>query len=796
MRLILAALLGFVCLSHPVAAQIPAFPGAEGFGAVSVGGRGGDVYHVTSLADTNTLGTLRHAISSSPASGRIVVFDISGNIKLNSDLNINKQKITIAGQTAPGQGITIHGDSVWLEGTDQVMRYMRSRLTSLGGTQDSMSINGGNRVIMDHVSSSWSSDEVTSMTNNASNNTIQWSFITEALNVANHSRSSLFRPGANVPAASAPQEFNLSVHHSLYAHSSDRNPVFATYNGKTLNADFRNNVVFDWRNQASHTGSSDSFVNLNFVGNYYVAGLTTRADLVASPKIYSADGPGTVMYHNDNKVDSTRADGLHNGIHLASSVGGGFVNAATPFAFPTVTTESSDDAYDSVLKYSGSFWWYRDPVDDRIVTDVHEISDPDPAVRAQSGTMLITEADAGGLPVLPIETRAANWDTDLDGMPDHWESEHGLNPSVGGSAQYNGDFDGDGYTNIEEYINDAGAFPAVQPIVFNGATNTRYAQITNWDIKWQPSKFDTAIVNSGTVVVDAVGQHAGNLVLGESAADSPTFNITGGWLKVEDAPEGLSDGVTKIGNDNASAAVLNLSGGKLTTKTLLKGDAGTFNFTGGILAAETVGFDLVNNGGVISPGNSPGLTHVLGDLTMNSGSILLEIAGSTESLYDQLLVDGTLTAGGALDIALLGYSPVEGDSFDLLDFGSLTGSFNVMLPGLDAGLVWDVSAFGTDGVLSVIAEIVEDADFDGDGDVDGRDFLIWQRGFGLTEQEDNSLGDANGDGDINEADLVIWQTQYVVPGELTTQTVVPEPGSLVILAGIMAACTFRRMPAR
>jgi hypothetical protein len=703
MRLILAALLGIVFLSPHSIAQIPAFPGAEGFGAISVGGRGGDVYHVTSLADTNTLGTLRHAISSSPASGRIVVFDISGNIKLNSDLNINKQKITIAGQTAPGQGIILHGDSVWLEGTDQVMRYMRSRLTSLGGTQDSMSINGGNRVIMDHVSSSWSSDEVTSMTNNASNNTIQWSFITEALNVANHSRSSLFRPGANVPVASAPQEFNLSVHHSLYAHSSDRNPVFATYNGKTLNADFRNNVVFDWRNQASHTGSSDSFVNLNFVGNYYVAGLTTRADLVASPKIYSADGPGTVMYHNDNKVDSTRADGLHNGIHLASSVGGGFVNAATPFAFPAVTTESSDDAYDSVLKYSGSFWWNRDPVDDRIVTDVHEISDPDPLVRAQSGTMLITEADAGGLPVLPIETRAANWDTDLDGMPDHWEAEHGLNPSVGGSAQYNGDLDGDGYTNIEEYINDVGAFPAVQPIVFNGATNTRYAQITNWDIKWQPSKFDTAIVNSGTVVVDAVGQHAGNLVLGENAADSPTFNITTGWLKVEDASEGLSDGVTKIGNDNASTAALNLSGGKLTTKTLLKGDAGTFNFTGGTLSAETVGFSFENNGGVISPGNSPGVTHVLGDLTMNSGSILLEIAGSTESLYDQLLVDGTLTAGGTLDVALLGYNPIEGDSFDLLDFGSLTGSFDVLLPVLDAGLVWDVSSFGTDGVLNVIA---------------------------------------------------------------------------------------------
>lgn len=772
-RLVVFCLASTVYLAATVNAQIPAFPGAEGFGAVSVGGRGGDVYHVTSLLDANTQGTLRHAISSAPAAGRIVVFDVSGNIKLNSDLRINKSKITIAGQTAPGQGITLHGDSVWLEADDLVVRYIRSRLTSTGGTQDSLSIQNGNRVIMDHTSASWSSDEVTSMTRNSSNNTIQWAFITEALNSANHSRSSLFRPGAD----SAPQQYNLTVHHSLYAHSSDRNPVFATYDAKTLNADFRNNVVFDWRNQASHTGESDSYVNLNFVGNYYVAGLTTRADLVANPKIYSADGPRTVMYHSDNKVDSTRDDGLHNGIYLASSVGGGFTNAATPFAYPAVTTQSSDDAYDSVLKYGGSFWWNRDPVDNRIVTDVHEISDPDPLVRAQSGTMLVTEADVGGLPLLPIETRAANWDTDQDGMPDHWEIEHGLDPHVGGSAQYNGDFDGDGYTNIEEYINDVGGFPAVQPIVFSGTTNSRYAQITNWDINWQPSRFDTAVINSGTVEVDAVGQHAGNLVLGMNAGDSPTLNITAGWIKVEDADHGLSDGITVIGNDPASTATLNLTGGQLTTKVLLKGAGGSFNFTGGVLSAETIGFSFENNGGTISPGNSPGVTHVMGDLTQTSGSILLEIAGNTAALYDQLQVDGTLTAGGSLDIVLLGYNPVAGDSFDLLDFGSLTGSFDVMLPGLDAGLAWDVSAFGTTGILSVIVGMVESADFDGDGDVDGRDFLVWQRG-----------GSPNSG---SAADLALWQAQYGQANELSASVAVPEPGTLLILAMSLLAISVR-----
>jgi hypothetical protein len=787
-----AAWVGWLLAASASWGQIPAFPGAEGFGASSVGGRGGDVYHVTSLADTNTLGTLRHAISSAPTAGRTVVFDISGNIQLTSDLNFNKPNMTIAGQTAPGQGITLHGDSAWVKSNDIVVRHLRSRLTSLGGTQDSFSIDGGNRVVMDHISASWSADEVTSMTNNSTDNTIQYSLIVEALNSQNHSRASLFRPGANVAAGVAPHSFNLSVHHSLYAHTSDRNPVFATYNGKLLNADFRNNVVFDWRNQASHTGSSDSFVNLNFVGNYYVAGLTTRADLVANPKIYSADGPGTNMYHADNKVDATRDDGLHNGIYLASSVGGGFVNAAMPFMYPAVTTESADDAYDSVLQYGGSFWWNRDPVDDRVVTDVHEISNSDPLVRAQAGTMLTTEADAGGLPVLPIETRAADWDTDQDGMPDHWEAQHGLDPNTGGDTQYNGDFDTDGYTNIEEYVNDVGAFPAVQFIAFNGATNSRYAQITNWDIKWQPSRFDTAVINSGTVVVDAVGQHAGNLVLGMNAGDSPTLNITDGWIEVEDASVGMSDGATVIGNDPAAAAVLNLSGGKLTTKSLLRGFAGSFNFTGGTLSAETVGFSLVNNGGVISPGSSPGMTHVMGDLTINSGTLAIEIGGTDPADYDRIGVDGLTTLGGTLAVTLVDptggespFVPVLGDQFAFLaSDGGTDGMFALLdLPDLVEGLDWALTTGGVSTFLSVVEAAPPglSGDFNNDGIVDAVDYTMWRNNFGDADETNISF---NGDGgDVGTADYDVWKAHYgdtLEPGGGGLASV-PEPGAMAIV---------------
>ncbi len=767
MRILWQMCLWSAIVCPPCLAQIPAFPGAEGFGAISVGGRGGDVYHVTSLADTNTLGTLRHAINTAPSGGRTIVFDVSGNIYLNSDLSVNRPKITIAGQTAPGQGITLTGDSVWLESSDLVVRYIRSRLTSTGGTQDSLSIKNGNRVIMDHISASWSADETTSMTENSSNNSIQWSLITEALNSQNHSRASLFRPGSNVPSGSAPHEFNLSVHHSLYAHSSDRNPVFSTYNEKILNADFRNNVVFDWRNQASHTGSSDAYVNLNFVGNFYVAGLTTRADLVANPKIYSADGPRTVMYHNDNLVDSTRDDGLHNGIYLASSVGGGFVNAAIPFNYPTVTTQAAAEAYESVLNYAGAHWWNRDPVDERVTTDVREISDPDPNVRAMSGTMLTTEADAGGLPALPIETRPADWDVDGDGMPGWWELERGLDPFT---KDHNGDFDSDLYTNLEEYINEVGAFPAPADLVFQGSLNNRFARSENWSNNWQPAQFDTAIIPSGIAIVDAVGQLVGTIQVAPQSGQTAALDISGGWLDVADSLE-----IASLGADGA----VNLSGGKLSTKTLLKGTGGTFNFTGGTLSAETVGFDLENNGGTLAPGDSPGLTMISGNYTQNSGSLAIEIGGTDPGVtFDRVEVAGFADLMGTLDVTLVnGFTPTLGDNFGFLfaSSGFNTDFSSIDLPDIShLGLDWQLNPGGSTLFLEVVAGGLP-GDFDNDGDVDGRDFLLWQRNPTI-----GALAD--------------WQANYDTGNLQANSFAVPEPttGVTAIIVSALIAIACRR----
>jgi hypothetical protein len=734
-----------IAIAVEAAAQAPAFPGAEGYGAVSVGGRGGDVYRVTSLQDTNTQGTLRHAVGTAPAAGRTVVFDVSGNIHLTSSISVRRPKITIAGQTAPGQGITLSGGTLWLENDDLIVRHIRTRLgaTPANG-QDAISILDGDRVIVDHSSASWSTDEVMSVTRNSSNNTIQWSLITEPLNSQNHSRSSLFRPGDNVPATT-PTAFNLSVHHNLYAHGADRNPVMSTYNGHTLNIDFRNNVVFDWKNQASHSGDVGQFVNLNLISNYYVVGLTTRADIVANPKVFGSGSFDTVIYHNsDNLVDATRTDGLHNGVYLPSAIGGDRTQRATPFNFAAVTTESANDAYNSVLAHAGAFWWNRDPVDDRVVTDVHEISDPDPAVRANSGMMLTTEAQAGGLPVLPIETRAAGWDTDNDGMPGLWELKHGLNANVG---NHNADFDADGYTDLEEYLNELGAFPSPAVLNFDAGVSNRFARAENWSANWQPSRFDTAAIANGSVVVDAVGQHAGVLQVAPDSGQTASLGISGGWLEVHDT--------LAIATAGSSGAV-NLSGGALRVGTISKGASGSFNFTGGVLSADAVQFSLTNNGGVLSPGETIGTTSIVGDFTINDGALAIDLA--TPTVADSLDISGVFTLGGDLNVSLLdGFDPASG-SWVIANANSFSGAFDSVTPG------FAVTQQGNDLVLSVAAALP--GDYNSDSVVDAADYTVWRDGG----SPDNTVEGYN-----------VWVANYGASVSASSSAV-PEPSAITLAA--------------
>jgi hypothetical protein len=733
------------------AEAIPTFPGADGAGANATGGRGGIVYHVTRLdgevnGNRNVAGTFGYGINDAnfpkDADGnvqpRTIVFDVGGTIWLgrvgenegwdNQDpisagTTSNKSSnITIAGQTAPG-GITIMGGTLKVNGHNIVVRNLTiapgygMRGVGADGIPDSYVFDAMNihahDVMVDHLSTFFATDETISMDEFANNVTVEYSNISQGQNYpqadaenagvyTGHALGSLIQPGTGAA---------ISVHHNLYAQQKGRLPRVGSEVGTGAYNDFRNNVFYNWLSTGG-TGASGQPSFNNFINNFWLAGPggdnptgagTTIGTTAGGTQIFNGSSvASTRVYQSGNLKDINKDGDANDGVATTANA-----SSSSSFDFRTVTvqatpytqvpyfgvTDTATSAHNRVLNYVGADWWTRDgvinTVDERIINEVRTgtgkiiawADNPNDPNDGQEWFSLLAKRPVAG--VAPYN-RPANFDTDGDGMPDAWEAEHGLNPSV---ADNNGDFDSDGYTNLEEYLNETAEWPAPQPIVFNGTANNRFAQITNWDIKWQPSKYDEAQINSGTAVVDAVGQHAGIIRIGAHVGDNGTLNVTAGWLHVETA--------TIIGGDDGATAALNLSGGELSTPILTKGVGGLFNFTGGILHADVVAFDLENDGGIIATGHSPGLTHIIGSLLLAAGALEIEIGGPADGQYDRLLVDGVAHLGGTLDVNLVDlgagiYSPQLGDKFTFLaSQGGTDGEFaDLSLPRLGTGLMW------------------------------------------------------------------------------------------------------------
>jgi hypothetical protein len=804
--------IGFIAIAASVAqAQLPFFPGAEGFGGsftgtAPVGGwfSNAEIYRVTTTQDYLGLdgkgapGTLRGAFRENTAN-KIIIFDVGGTFQLTEgSLDIkNVQNYYIAGQTAPSP-VTIYGDTTQITHSNNkqhfntVLRYMTFR-KGTGEGEDAITFSGGGtngiatNMIIDHVSASWSEDEVLSVTNYNTNVTVQYTMMTDSL-TSGHQYGSLMR---------AKTDNQVTFHHNLYANDKSRNPRMGSYDYTTLTLDFVNNVIYNWSDRAGYAGGgSDSGitekVNVNWVGNYGIAGPATPNGN-ASTTIFTKDTGGTNLlelkvYQDLNLIDSNHnatRDGTDTGWGMFKTHTGGALPEAdktlTRFATPPVTTTGAASAYDQVVEYVGNFWWARDVIDQRIIGNVENNTQPAGGIPALAPVPSeLSYVLSGAYPAAPT-THAAGYDLDNDGMQDAWETIHGgnLNPML--------DFDSDGYINLMEFINEKGEFPAPAPIVFNGSANTRYANIMNWKTNdggitagsnWQPSKYDVAVINNGNVVVDAVGQHAGVLQIAPNTGNTATLSVNSGWLKAESE--------VQVGSATGDGTLTIATAGTVFAPVVSVDASGELNGAGDIVG------NVLNNG-LVSPGSSPGTLDVSGNFAQNAGGVLKMEIASTSSV-DQLNIGGALMAGGTLDVDLLSFSPVAGNTFDLFDFASSIGSFSLDLPTLGSGLEWFTDNLLVTGELSVVsASVVDDADFDGDGDVDGRDFLTWQRGFGLTEQQNNSLGDANGDGDVDAADLAIWQTQYGQPTELAaTQAAVPEPASIVLLATLGLAALGRR----
>ena len=371
------------------------------------------------------------------------------------------------------------------------------------------------------------------------NITIQWCLVAESLYNAGHPS------GTHGFGGIWGSNYGTS-HHNLLAHHSSRNPRMASGIGYF---DYRNNVIYNWGYNSCYGGENQqvgdpprNFSTINMVANYYKPGPATEPGQVtyriANPSYRTVKTDYGQWYVTNNVVvnnGTVTADNWKGGIYPQ----GGFsdtnlVKLANPWPAMAIAQQTAEEAYSNVLDHVGASLPKRDPVDARIVDETrngyatyegatYETQHTVPNASLKCG-IIDSTADVGGWPVLMSTTPPI--DTDHDGMPDDWEILHGLDPN--NAADRNGDFDNDGFSNLEEYLNELGAFKAVRDIVWTGSTNNRYARIENWDIPFQPSRLDTAIISNATVFVDAIGQHAGILRLTNNA----TLNITNGWLNV------------------------------------------------------------------------------------------------------------------------------------------------------------------------------------------------------------------------------------------------------------------------
>ncbi len=432
----LITLLSFFIIPISIHAQPFAFPEAEGFGRLTTGGRGGIVIEVTNLNDSGP-GSLRAAIQEREP--RTVVFRVSGTIELRSDLIIKNGNLTLAGQTAPGDGICLKDYSVIISANNVIIRFLRVRLgDEKKNAADAISCIGNRDIMIDHCSFSWGIDEVASFYDNE-NSTVQWCLISESLNHSYHFKGDHGYGGIWGGKGA-------SFHHNLLAHHSSRNPRF---NGSRTHGDaareivdFRNNVIYNWGMNSAYGGEGG---NHNVVANYYKFGPATKIrDRIVEPW----DGKGK-WYVAENYVFGYPAITADN---WSGGVQGDFwksVRIDSSLAVSPVITQAAETAYELVLENVGAVLPKRDAVDARIIEEVTAGTATYGGIYGAGSGIIDSQKDVGGWPEL--KTYDVPKDEDHDGMPDAWELANGLDPK--NPDDRNGHPKGDGYTNLEKYLN-------------------------------------------------------------------------------------------------------------------------------------------------------------------------------------------------------------------------------------------------------------------------------------------------------------------------------------------------------
>lgn len=423
-----------------------AFPGAEGYGRFAAGGRGGQVYEVTTLEDAGP-GSLREAVEASGP--RTAVFRIGGVIALKSKLVVRHPYLTVAGQTAPGDGICLKNYTFGCSDThDVIIRHVRVRVgDETGTTQDGSGARGCDHVIYDHCSISWSIDEGFS-SREAKNLTVQRCLIAEALHLADHKK--YVGTGKGHSFAGSISGNVGSFHHNLLAHCTGRNWSLAgglDRTGQRLagRLDLRDNVVYNWRDRTTDGG----VLELNFVNNFYLPGPATTRFTLLKPDPGDPDR-GMRAYMTGNVIDGKPEFDADNwAAYVGPADGRAKVRSEKPLFEPFVTTHSAREAFESVLADVGATRPKQDAVDRRVLADVRKRTHTYTGSRGKLPGIIDSPADAGGWP--EYRSGGPRADTDHDGIPDDWEKAHGLDPTnrADGAA-----YRADGYTNLERYLNE------------------------------------------------------------------------------------------------------------------------------------------------------------------------------------------------------------------------------------------------------------------------------------------------------------------------------------------------------
>lgn len=522
----------------------PAFPGAEGFGKYVQGGTRLppdltrpvqiQTFFVTNLNDRGA-GSLREAVESSGF--RVVIFKVSGVIELDEPLNITQGNITIAGQTAPGDGICIAGYPLGIQANNVVIRFLRMRLGDANNIEaDAFGIaTGHSNIIIDHCSASWAVDETFSLYG-VSDVTIQWNLISESLYESVHDKGTHGYGaiwGGN----------GVTFHHNMFAHHTSRNPRF---NGGRFSkpelVDFRNNVIYNWGFNSAYGGEDEG--RQNVVNNYYKAGPATRDHVknrIVEPS-YDRDMSGEEILYDGERDHTGRWYVAGNYVHgfpeiTANNWAGGVqgeyadkpeIRMDEPFDVVEVPTESAEEAYKNVLKWGGALLPRRDPIDRRIMEEARTGTATyggsyNEEVNAENSGIIDTPSDVGGYPEYSSTDPLP--DSDEDGIPDVWESENGLDPNDASDAHEIED--PSGYSNLELYLN-ALAAPAM-PEPYHKSPELTFEHLENAvKISWDPVFAGFLLEKTGDPKPDnwepVPGSQEGiSITLSPSEADENTF---------------------------------------------------------------------------------------------------------------------------------------------------------------------------------------------------------------------------------------------------------------------------------